>query len=316
MSGYDPIVARALDQLVAGIESDPDETLRRARVAAQGLKRRRATRVRRTAILALAALVLLIGAAVAGARSDLLPWFGDDSTRAVATFSVDYSRTSRGPAPDALLCPDPGPGSLNCSVYPGPAPDRLLCPDAGPGSFNCPEARLPSSARPTYLVAMRVEPRDVTFSRDLILRGLAASEKNGRIEHATAERIRRELAAVSDDFISAWGLLMSVQSVHGSNPVPERPGFELVPPSGVPMWIACRTSGGGFSCHDLASSENVAVGTPLYELRATPDWIVVREKWPGPADGNRLFQAVLGRDPTPAEARLLLDWISTGTLEP
>jgi hypothetical protein len=69
-TAYDPIVARALDRLVAGIESDPDEALRRARVAAQGLKRRRAVRIRRTAIIALAALALLTGAALASARFD------------------------------------------------------------------------------------------------------------------------------------------------------------------------------------------------------------------------------------------------------
>jgi hypothetical protein len=263
-------------------------------------------RIRRTAILALAGLVLLIGTALASARSDLLPWFGDDSTRSIATFSIDYSRTYDGPAPKALLCPDAGPGSFNCSVYPGPKPDPLLCPDAGPGSFKCPDARLPSNLRRTYLLTERVEPRDVTVSREFILRALADAEKKGQVEHDTAERVRREVAAVSDDFFTALALIGTVHSIHGSNPILDRPGYELVPPTGVPLWVTCQPSGGAFSCHDLASSENVAVGTPLYALRATPDWITVPEKWPRAA-GNNLFRAVLGRDVTQAEVRLFFD---------
>lgn len=309
---YDPIVAHALDQLVAGIESGPDEILQRARGDAQGLKRRRAARIRRTAILAFAALALLIGAALASARSDLLPWFGGGSARSEATFSVDYSRTYGGAAPRALLCPVAGSGSFDCSVYPGPAPDQLLCPDVGPGSFDCPEGRRPSNTGRTYIRLMQVDPREVTISREFVLRALAEAEKNGKADHATVARVRHELDAVSDEFFTALAVAQTVQTVMGHEPVPGRPGFELVPPSGVPMWVACQTSGSdGFSCHDLASSENVAVGTPLYRLRLSTDWIEVKEQRQKPA--NR-FRAILGRDLTPAEVRLFFDLF--GHLEP
>jgi hypothetical protein len=283
-TAYDPTVARALDRLVAGIESDPDETLRRARSAAQRLKRRRAVRLRRTAILVFAALALLTGAALASSHFDLLPWV-DQGSRSTATFSVDGSRTYRGPAPEALLCPQADPGSFNCSV----------------GSFW-------AKTRRTYGIAMRVEPREDT-SREGALRALAAAEKAGQVDHATAERYRHDLAAVSDDFFSGLALLTAVESIGGGEQASGRPGFELVPPAGVPMWIACQASGEGFRCHDLALSRNVAVGTPLYRLRSSPDWVAVPQKSRGPIDLNRLFQAVLGRDLTPAERQLLMDFL-------
>jgi len=97
-AALDPIIARALDQLVAGVESDPEVIIGRARVEAQGLKKRRAKRLRRTAVLAFAALVLFASAAVAADRFDFFTWF-DQSNRSSASFSVDNSRTYRGPAP-------------------------------------------------------------------------------------------------------------------------------------------------------------------------------------------------------------------------
>lgn len=284
-TAYDPIVARALDQLVAGVESDPDETLRRARLAAQGPERRRAVRLRRTAILAFAALGLLAGAAFAASRFDLLPWV-DQSDRSTASFSVDYSRTYRGPAPEVLLCPQAGAGSFACSV----------------GTF-------PASARRTYYLTDRVEPRPEVSRKDA-LRTLAAAEAKGEVDRATAERFRRDLAAVGDEFFSGLALLTGVETVGAGEQAPGRPGFELVPPVGVPMWIACEASGDGFRCRDLASSRNVAVGTPLYLLQSSSDWVAVPQQSQRPIDVSRLFHAVLGRDLTPAEARLLFDFVS------
>jgi hypothetical protein len=49
---------------------------------------------------------------------------------------------------------------------------------------------------------MRVEPRDVTFSREFILRSIAAAEKEGQLDHAAAERFRRGFAAASDAFFT------------------------------------------------------------------------------------------------------------------
>jgi hypothetical protein len=290
-AAYDPIVARALEQLIPGVASDPEKTLRRARVAAQGLRRRRGVRLRRTAILAFVVLALLTGAALAASRFDLLPWL-DQSNRSTASFSIDDSRTYRGPAPEVLRCPQAGTGSFSCSV----------------GTF-------PASTRRTYFATERVESQP-KVTREEALRKLEAAERKGQIDQATAERFRRDLDAVGDDFFLGLALLTGVETLGGGGEqAPGRPGFELVPPAGVPMWIACQASEDGFRCHDLASSRNVAVGTPLYLLQASSDWVAVPRQSQRPIDVNRLFQAVLGRDLTPAEGRLLMDFATWGAGE-
>ncbi len=289
-AAHDPIVARALDRLVAGVESDPDAILRRASVAAEGLRRRRAVLLRRTAVLAFALLVLFAGAALAASRFDLLSWV-DQSNRSAASFSIDSTRTYRGPAPDVLLCPG-----------------------AGAGSFTCTAGAFPTSTRRTYNATERVEAQ-TQVSREAVLRKLAEGEQKGEVDHATAERMRRDLAAAGDDFFSGLALLTGVETVGGDEQVPGRPGFQLVPPAGVPMWIACESSGAVFRCHDLASSRHVAVGTPLYVLQSSADWVAVPRQSHRPVDVSRLFHAVLGRDLTPAEERLLFDFFTLGSGE-
>lgn len=296
-SAHDPIVARALDQLVPSVESDPDETLRRARGAAQALKRRRAVRFGRAAVVAFAALALLTGAAFAASRFDVLPFF-DQSNRSSASYSVDNSRTSR------------------------PAPRVLLCPDARHGSFDCSVGTLKAGSHRAYLMEMRVEPTPKLTRREL-LDWLAAAEKKGQVEEAAADRFRRDLAAVSDDFLTVWNLASGGGTIFGGTPVSEEPGhervappgFEFVPPAGVPVAAACQAAGDAFRCHDLASSRDVPVGTPLYRLQSSSDWVAIpQEPQPRPPGFDLLFRAVVGRDMTPAELRFAQDFLDSTTL--
>jgi hypothetical protein len=297
-SAHDPVVARALDQLVPRVESDPDETLRRARSAAQALKRRRVVRLGRAAVLAFAALALLTGAALAASRFDVLPFF-DQSNRSTASYSVDNSRT-----------------------YSGPAPRVLLCPDARPGSFDCSVGTLKAGSHRAYLMEMRVEATP-QLTRAELLRALAAAEKKGKVDHAAAERFRRDLAAISDDFLTVWNLAASGGTLFGGSQVSGEPdygrvpppGFELVPPAGVPMAAACQAAGDAFRCHDLASSRDVPVGTPLYRLQSSSDWVPIpREPQRRPPGFDLLFRAVVGRDMTPAELRFAQDFVDSVTL--
>src|SRR5262249_6692640 len=157
--------------------------------------------------------------------------------------------------------------------YEGPAPEMLHCPGAGAGAFSCSLTafRVPPTGRRTYSFAERVEaPPHV--SRQYFFNAIATSERQGQISHAVAQRVRRDIAESGDDFFSALALTSGIASIGGGEMVPGRPGFELVPPSGVPMWIACEAAGSGFRCHDLASARNVAVGTPLYMLWQSSDW--------------------------------------------
>jgi hypothetical protein len=286
----DPIVGRALDRLVAGVESDPDEALRRATSTARTLRTRRSARLRRTAVLAFAALALLGGAAFAASRFDALPWL-NRSDRWSATFSIDPARTYRGPAPGALVCPEAGGGSFTCSV--GAVPPR---------------------GRRAYMLAERVEAQP-EVARAYFLRALAAAEHKGQLDHATAERVRREIGAVGDDFFAALAMLPRVETISSGEEAPGRPGFEFLPPTGVPLWIACESTGAGFRCHDLSSSRDVAVGTPLYFLQRSSDWVAVPRHSGRPVDVNGFFHTVLGRDLKPAEMRLLVDFAAVGTSE-
>ena len=235
-------------------------------------------------------LALLTSGALAASRFDLLPWV-DQSSRSTASFSIDSSRT-----------------------YRGPAPEELLCPEAGRGSFTCTVGAIPATSRRSYLVTERVAQPEA--SREALLQQLAAGEREGEIDHANAERFRRDLAAVGDDFFSALAPLSAVETVGGGQPVPGRPGFELVPPAGVPTWIACESSGAVFRCRDLASSRNVAVGTPLYFLQPSADWVAVPRQSPRPVNVRRLFHALLGRDMTPAEEQLQFDFVNWPAGEP
>ena len=145
--------------------------------------------------------------------------------------------------------------------------------------------------------------------REGALRALAAAEQAGEVDHATAERYRHDLAALGDDFFSGLALITGVESIAGGEQAPGRPGFELVPPPVCRCGSPAKPAARGFRCHDLASSRNVAVGTPLYQLRSSPGWVTVPKKSRGPIDLNRLFRAVLSRDLTPAEGQLLMDFL-------
>jgi hypothetical protein len=177
----DPIIALALDRLVPDVASDPDAALERARATAGALRRQRTARLRRVAVLAIAALALLAGAAFAASQFDVLPWL-NRSDRSSATFSIDSSRTYRGPTPDLLVCPRAGAGSFSCSV----------------GAF-------PSSSRRAYTLAERVAAQP-QVSREFYLRALATAERRRQVDRATAERVRRDINGSGSDFFSAlWG---------------------------------------------------------------------------------------------------------------
>jgi len=187
----DPIVAGALDRLVGDVDADPDVVLRRTRVAADGLRTRGAARIRRTAVLAIAAFALLAGAAFAASRFDVFPWL-DRSNRSSATFSIDLSR-----------------------AYRGAAPEILVCPSAGAGSFTCSEGTFATSSRRAYTRAERVEAQP-ELTRSSLERGLATSERKGSVDPATAQRLRRELDAVDDRFFSALQLMSGIETTSGA----------------------------------------------------------------------------------------------------
>jgi hypothetical protein len=288
---FDPRVATVLDRLVPELDSNPEAMLRAASARARVLTAAHAQRRRRILIVSVAVLALIVGGgALAASQFDVLPWLSHDNP-SEATFSIDRTRH-----------------------YDGPAPDVLVCPGAGSGDFTCSEGTLPPRGARTYLFAERVE--DVPqVTRTFMLLTLARDERRGRLSADEAARVRRDVDAVDDSFFRAISLFASVRTNGGGEQAPGRPGFELVPPAGVPEWISCRSLEGAFTCRPIARSRDVPVGAPAYMLERSDEWTAQPREASTPPDVRALFHAVLGRDLEPAEIRLFIDLLTVGEAE-
>jgi hypothetical protein len=289
MTGFDPLVADALERIAANVQSNPDELLRRAAAATPRVAAARARRARWALVVVVAVLALVAGGALAASHFDLLPWLRTKD-RSEATYAVDRNRRYRGPTPEALICPGAGPGQFICS-------DATLVRPSG---------------RRYYEFSDRIEWTPL-LTRQIIRRGIDAYEKTGRLTADAARRFRNDLDAVGDDYLRALNFLFTIETRGSSEPVPGHPDLELVPPRGVPLWIVCNKSvSGGLRCHDLAGAVGVPVGAPVYLLHRGPDWVAVPHARPQQHFG-RLLEAVLGRKPTTAEIRFLEDLTFSGS---
>ena len=244
--------------------------------------RRRLRPTWRVAAVVLAVL-LLAGAAVAATGYTLFDWLHSGAP-GEARFSLDSTRTVSWPAPDALACDDPGSGQFRCS------PAR--------------------SGHWVYDFFGRVESQTIT--REAALAGLERTEQAGGVSHEQADRIRAEIAAVSDEFFEKLNLLHTFTSI--ASPHEVRPGVIRVPPGDVPQFVVCRPDGDEFLCIELAASAEVPVGAPFYGLRENQEWVEkpFRRELPNP---DLMFHAVFGRELTPAEERLLLTIATAGTTQ-
>jgi hypothetical protein len=276
----DRVVAAALDLLVPPLDGDAEELLVRARADAGRLRAARRRR-RWVAGLAFAVVALLTGAAIAAVKLNLLP-FLQTHDRNSARFSVDPTR-----------------------VYRGASPTALDCPGAGTGQFVCTRTGSTPGAR-TYLLATQVAAQPV-LTRAGMLAQLAAAEHTG-VGRKQVQRVRGDLARVSDEFIQSLNLIVSIETIAGGEQVAGHPDLELVPPASVPTWVVCgQEPSRAFRCRNLAASANVPVDSPIYRLQPSKDWRTVARTPGQPLDLGRLVETVLGRQPTRDETRLLLD---------
>jgi hypothetical protein len=281
MTGFDPLIAEALERIAPNVLSDPDEILGRAAAAAPRVAASRARRTRWALVAAVFVFVLVVGGALAASHFDLLSWLRPNG-RSEATYAIDRDR------------------------YRGPAPESVVCPGAGPGQFVCSDATfVRPSGRRYYELSDRIE-RLPLLTRETIRRDIDQAEKKGEMSADAARRFRNDLDAVGDDFIRALNFLDTIETRSSFVPVPGRPNLELVPPRAVPQWIVCSESvAGGLRCHDLARAVGVPVGAPVYDLRPSPDWVAIPRVQPH-QDAGRLLETVLGRKLTAAEIRFLV----------
>lgn len=228
----------------------------------------------RLAAIAIAVL-LFAGAAVAATGYTFFDWLRSDEP-GTARFSIDPSRTVDWPAPEALVCPSPG--------------EEFACAEGNSGGR-------------VYEFLSRVESPGRPVTRTRILGAVEAGERAGRIAPETAARLRREIAAVGDEFFQKLNVLLTIRGV--GSPHVTRPGYVRVPPAGVPQFAICEPDGDGYRCRNLSAALDVPLGAPVYGLRESADW-VERPQPSGARDPQALTESVFGRPLTPAEERLLV----------
>ena len=240
------------------------------------VRRGRAVPRWRVAAVALAVLVLATGAALAATGFNPLDWLRSDNP-SEATFAIDTSRVYSGPAPESVSCADPS--------------------DAD--AFGCMPGR---GDQWVYILYERVEDRP-EFTREAALAGLADAEQAGTVSRGLAEDIRKQIAAVDDEFFRKLDVLRTVEIV--SSPHEVRPGILLVPPSGIPQFVTCEAGDDELTCRNLPAS-TVPVGAPIYGLVENDRWVERPFERQGPRDVAPLFEALFGRPLTAAEQRLLI----------
>jgi hypothetical protein len=240
------------------------------------------------AAVTMSALVLT-GAGLAASGVGIFGWLaGGNATE--ARYSVD---------PDA--------------TYSGPVHQTIGCSTVTASPFTCTETT--TGAERVYDLMHTATPPAFS-SREELLALLDRDERDGVASPAMYERARREIAAVSDDFLERLALLLQFQSL-SSGTGDER--GELLPPVGVPQFVVCPESrASGLVCRSLRGAEGVPGGAPIYRLRLSDDW-QVREDQTGNDDTiaveyDRLFLEVFEKPFTPAELRFFVTF-STGTAE-
>jgi hypothetical protein len=264
--------------------------------AARGLANKRRQRSRRIQVAALVAATAVIGTGVAlAARGvDLLAWIRSDDPSEVR-YLIDTNATYRGPAPAALDCASATGETFTCER--GRDGGEIECTMLRKGQYPCGE--LGRSQR-VYRLSQRVEAAPVQTREDF-LQGVDESEQKGLITETRAEDFRDAIDDVDDSFFVKWQRL---NQVGGFDTFVEGPGStELVPPQGIPMFATCEASEGAFRCRDLAEAVSLPVGSPVYQLEPTEDWVAIpredrsAERWAA-------FEALWGGPMSEEEARL------------
>lgn len=258
-----------------GKGTDAQATL--ARILADGPaagRRRSGRRSRRVLIIALAALLVAVGAGLAA--TDPFGIFRNPNPGS-ALFGIDTSRRVTPPTAFRIECPRTTGAAFRCAVG---LPGRV------------------------YELLDHVESNGgIPLTRPNIVAAIRRARARGDISAAMAARFDRDLAAVSDDFLARVGTMFRYSTLST--------GMSRVPPPGVPALVVCEPAGNDLSCRDLNGDGDAAIGSGIYEAEPAPDW---RSAPPQQPDSSwALIDAILGHPPTKAEIRFIIDVLATGT---
>ena len=220
----------------------------------------RAERGRRPRVggLALAVIALLLASGGAFAATDPFGWWHSPNPQ-TALYRPDPASQVNSPTLTAVRCLATSGHDYRCGLHLQGRPYTLINHIDAPWKTN-------------------------PFSRAAIKRSVVDALASRRITSSEAQHVRRDLARVSDSFLAG------LYTTHGYGtyalPEPDN-GPQLVPPPGVPAFLACGAGGATLDCRDLNGDNNAPTGTGIYMAQQTPDW--------GPAPPTR-------RDPTPPTA--------------
>jgi hypothetical protein len=141
-----------------------------------------------------------------------------------------------------------------------------------------------------------------TFNRAKMLAALAKT----RMPEAQRRQIDSDVAAVPDSFLAKFTRLLRFGTYSSDG---------MVPPPGVPLWLACEPAGAAIACRDLNGDEHTPVGSSIYTASQGPGWRrAPAGSQPDDAANARLLNTILGGPLTPAEQRLLRDLITTASV--
>jgi hypothetical protein len=195
--------------------------------------------------------------------------FWRSSTPGTAMYGVDAARHAKSPTIQRIGCLPAGGGAFRCGAHVRGVRYELMDRIQRPASFN--RAKL-----------------------------VAALDHAG-MSQAQRRRIASDLAAVPDSFLAGLSRAFGFGGTYSTD--------GMVPPRGVPMWLACGLVGGSIACRDLNGDEHTPVGSAIYmAIQDGPGWRRAPAGTQSDAATNaRLLNTILGHPLTPAEIRTLID---------
>jgi hypothetical protein len=268
---------RADDQLAHGAvaQATLERILATERPAARPRRRPR-RHGHRLAIVLVAALLLAVGGAVAA--TDPFGLFRSPNPGS-AFFGIDPSRHVTPPRTPQIGCPNTSASSFACAADLRGQRYRLTDHVWSPG---------PPLTRSYMLAALRKEVRQ------------------GQLSAQGSRRLQHDLAAVSDQFLARFNVMMR----YGTYSTSLTPTGSRVPPTGVPSLLVCESAGSALRCRDMNGDDSAAIGSGIYVAVPAPDW---RPAPPRQPDSSGDLDIALGRRPTAAELRFLVDLVRYGT---